>query len=109
VYDYALDMIDYAALQKSTNPAEETGSDISIYAIGLGSAGSVPSGASGPIGEYLLRYAAAVGDDGERTPDPCASTPTKTSCGQYYYAPSGNQLGEIFNDISTRIYSRLTQ
>ncbi len=109
VYDYALDMIDYASLQKSTNPAEETGSDISIYAIGLGSAGSVPSGASGPIGEYLLRYAAAVGDDGERTPDPCDGVATKTSCGQYYYAPSGNQLGEIFNDISTRIYSRLTQ
>jgi hypothetical protein len=111
VYDYALDMIDYAALQKSTNPAEQagTGSDISIYSIGLGGAGNTPSGASGPIGEYLLRYAAAVGDDGERTPDPCATAATKTNCGQYYYAPSGNELSEIFNDISTRIYSRLTQ
>jgi hypothetical protein len=111
VYDYALDMIDYASLQKSTNPAEQagSGSDISIYSIGLGAAGDTPPGASGPIGEYLLRYAANVGDDGERTPDPCASVASKLSCGQYYYAPSGNELSQIFNDISTRIYSRLTQ
>jgi hypothetical protein len=104
-------MIDYASLQKSANAAEQagSGSDISIYSIGLGGAGDTPSGASGPIGEYLLRYAAAVGDDGERTPDPCKTAASKTNCGQYYYAPSGNELSQIFNDISTRIYSRLTQ
>jgi hypothetical protein len=111
VYDYALDMIDYAALQKSENASEITGggSDIAIYSIGLGGAGATPSGASGPIGEYLLRYAASVGDDGERKNDPCAGVPSQTNCGQYYYTATGAGLSEIFNDISTRIYSRLTQ
>jgi hypothetical protein len=111
VYDYALDMVDYAALMKSTNLAEipASGSNIAIYSIGLGGAGDVPPGASGPIGEYLLRYMAAVGDDGERLPDPCATTATKVSCGQYYYTSTGTGLGYIFTDISTRIYSRLTQ
>ena len=111
VYDYALDMIDYAALQKSTNAAEtgSSGSDIAIYAIALGGAGDTPSGASGPLGEYLMRYAASVGDDGERINDPCDGIATKTNCGQYYYTATGAGLHEIFNDISTRIYSRLTQ
>jgi len=113
VYDYALDMVDYASLQKSANPLElagsESGSDIAIYSIGLGGAGDTPPGASGPIGEYLLRYAAAVGDDGERLPDPCAGIAAGTSCGQYYYTATGTGLGAIFNEISTRIYSRLTQ
>ncbi|NMB54541.1 MAG: VWA domain-containing protein [Leptolinea sp.] len=112
VYDYALDMVDYAALTKSDNGAEVAGepqTKIAIYAIGLGGAGDIPAGASGPIGEYLLRYAASVGDDGSRANDPCAGVPTKTNCGQYYYTSTGTGLGEIFNDISTRIYSRLTQ
>lgn len=112
-YDYALDMIDYASLQKSANPQElsgsDTGSDIAIYAVGLGAAGDQTPGASGPLGEYLLRYMAAVGDDGERLPDPCAGVASKTNCGQYYYTATGTGLGAIFNEISTRIYSRLTQ
>jgi hypothetical protein len=116
VYDYALDMVDFAALQRSTNPneLERAGSDIAIYSIGLGDAGDTPAGASGPIGEYLLRYVAAVGDDGDRTTNPCVDTfgvheAPQTSCGQYYYAPSGSGLRAIFNEISTRIYSRLTK
>jgi hypothetical protein len=118
VYDYALDQVDYAALQRSTNPLElsgsNTGSDIAIYSIGLGDAGTTPFGASGPIGEYLLRYMAAVGDDGDRTTDQCVDAfgvhaPARTSCGQYYYSPSGSGLRAIFNEISTRIYSRLTK
>ncbi len=111
VYDYALDMIDYAGLQVSGNPAEAaaSGSDTAMYAIGLGDAGNIPAGASGPIGEYLLRYMAQVGDDGDRSTDPCDGIATRTSCGQYYYAPSGSGLRAIFNEISTRIYSRLTK
>jgi len=116
VYDYTLDMIDFAALQRSSNAQElsRPGSDISIYSIGLGDAGNTPFGASGPIAEYLLRYMAAVGDDGDRDTDPCINglgvhEAAQTSCGQYYYAPSGAALRGIFNDISTRIYSRLTK
>jgi hypothetical protein len=111
-YDYALDMVDYAALTDSENAAEvagEPGTKIAIYSIGLGGAGDVPAGASGPIGEYLLRYAASVGDDGSRKDDPCDGVATQTKCGQYYYTSTGAGLSEIFNDISSRIYSRLTQ
>ena len=88
VFDYARDMSDEAALTKSTNLSEPPGNDIAIYTIGLGAAGDViPT--KGAIGEILLRYMAAVGDDGDRTTDPCRTTANKQSCGQYYYAPSG--------------------
>lgn len=112
VYDYALDMIDYAGLNISTNAGETgvSGSDTAIYAIGLGSAGSTPSGASGPIGEYLLRYMGGqIGDDNDRATNECEGVASMTDCGQYYYAPDGAGLRRIFNDISTRIYSRLTK
>jgi hypothetical protein len=63
----------------------------------------------GTIGEDLLRYMAAVGDDGDRTTDPCKamSVGAAQSCGQYYYAPDGNKLRKIFEDIATRIYTRI--
>ena len=72
VLDYALDMTDTAALTKSLNLNEPGGNEISIYTIGLGAAGgdtSDPFNVS--IGEQLLRYMAAVGDDGDRQTDPC--------------------------------------
>jgi hypothetical protein len=107
VTDYARDITDEAALTKSTNNKEPAGNDIAIYTIGLGAAGNVVPG-KGAIGEELLRYMAAVGDDGDRVTDPCSSTPNKKSCGQYYYAPSGEQLLPIFEDIASRIYTRIT-
>jgi pyrimidine operon attenuation protein/uracil phosphoribosyltransferase len=100
VLDYAMDMADTMALTKSTNLGEPAGNDIAIYSIGLGSA------VAG--GEKLLRYMAAVGDDGDRETDPCRSVASMTSCGQYYYAPQGNALLPIFEDIATRIYTRIT-
>ncbi len=110
VYDYALDMIDEAALtinDESThsdphyNPDEPLGNDIAIYSIGLGDALS--------FGEPLLRYMAAVGDDGDRNTDPCKNTPDKKSCGNYYYAATGADLLPVFEDIASRIYTRITQ
>ncbi|GAP22234.1 TadE/TadG family type IV pilus assembly protein [Leptolinea tardivitalis] len=118
VYDYALDMIDEAALLKSANDNEDIkGSDMAIYSIGLGDAGDSPAGVTNrPIGEYLLRYMASVGDDGNRLTDECSSNPatglpypTKQSCGQYYYTDDGTDLQSIFIDISSRIYTRLTK
>lgn len=125
VYDYALDQIDYAGLQNSANKNEtaSASSDIAMYSIGLGDADITPDGVdtsgnavtAGPIGEYLLRYMAKIGDDGDRSTDECFDAITgvqvapQTNCGQYYYAPSGSGLRAIFNEISTRIYSRLTK
>lgn len=109
VYDYALDMIDEAALtvnrsaigDPNYNPDEPIGNDIAIYSIGLGDAIS--------YGEPLLRYMAAVGDDGDRNTDPCKTTGKKKSCGNYYYAATGDALLPVFEDIASRIYTRITQ
>jgi hypothetical protein len=101
VLDYALDMVDETALTKSTNTNEPRGNEIAIYSIGLN--------VDGGVAEQFLRYVAAVGDDGDRVTDPCASTTANTSCGQYYYAPGGARLYAIFEDIASRIYTRISQ
>ena len=105
-FDYALDMVDEAALRASNNPDEPRGNDIAIYTIGLGT--SVQSGVP------LLRYMAAVGDDGDRITDECISKLTgailswNQNCGQYYYAASGADLSPIFDSIASRIYTKIT-
>ncbi len=102
VLDYAMDMVDEAALTSSLNANESRGNDLAIYSIRLGTqtAGSA---------EEFLRYMAAVGDDGDRQTDPCASVAANTSCGQYYNAPTSDYLKQIFEEIASRIYTRLTQ
>jgi hypothetical protein len=108
VLDYALDMTDTAALTKSLNLDEPGGNEMSIYTIGLGSVGDPTSGIY-TVGEQLLRYMAAVGDDGDRETDPCQGVPAQRTCGQYYYAPSGGSLEGIFLDIASRIYTRISE
>lgn len=102
VLDYAFDMVDEAALTQSTNLDEPLGNEMAIYSIRLG---SMSQGSP----ERFLRYMAAVGDDGDRTTDPCALTIANHSCGQYYFAPSGDNLLPIFEDIASRIYTRISQ
>ena len=102
VSDYARDMADALALTVSSNPEEPTGNDVAVYTILLGTE------ALASLGEPLLRYIAAVGDDGDRTTDPCESEPLTGWCGQYYYINHAAQLVEIFEDIATRIYTRIT-
>jgi hypothetical protein len=102
VFDYALDMTDEAALTRrlnTTDPLEPRGNDIAIYSIGLGDVST---------GETLLRYMAAVGDDGART-DPCTGHAARENCGQYYYASNGSSLLPIFENIASRIYTRIAQ
>ncbi len=74
----------------------------------------------------MLRYMANIGDDNFRNPipdnladtyppDPCDVTvfpvegAPQTSCGQYYYAPSGAYLTQIFEKIAGSIFTRITQ
>lgn len=111
-YDYALDKVDDMALTVITGTSQEPlGHDIGIFSIGLGDV--VKTNAMGVVtesyGEDLLRYMAAVGDDGDRDTDPCAGIAHKTSCGQYYYAPSGDELLPIFEEIASRIYTRISK
>jgi len=97
-----MDMVDEASLTVSDNDQEILGNNIAIYSIYLDSS-------SVTAGEYLLRYMADVGDDGDRNTQACASKPAGQSCGQYYHAPNADQLLPIFEDIASRIYTRITQ
>jgi hypothetical protein len=118
--DYAMDMIDRVALVYPLYPSEsaepKSGDEIAIYAIGLGKAAKPPD----YDGEMLLRYMANIGDDNFRNPipdnladayppDPCDGVPPQTSCGQYYYAPSGAYLTQNFENIAGSIFTRITQ
>lgn len=100
VEDYAMDMIDAAALLTSTNANEPRGENIIVYVIGLGDAHA---------GEGLLRYMANVGMDGSRANDACDGVATRQHCGHYYYAPTGNYLNQIFERIAKDIYTKLSR
>jgi hypothetical protein len=55
-----------------------------------------------------MRYVAAVGDDNNPGTNPCSSTPTGQSCGNYYFSPTGSGLMEVFEAIASRIFTRIT-
>jgi hypothetical protein len=106
VVDYAFDMADAAALLESTNADEPTGEDIIIYSIGLG--------VSTEYGVRTLRYIANVGEDGSRANDQCADLyhdvdELRTNCGNYYYAPYGAYLDQIFENIAGRIFTKISR
>ncbi|OJX39946.1 MAG: hypothetical protein BGO78_14255 [Chloroflexi bacterium 44-23] len=103
VMDYARDMIDQTALTESENPHEALGADIAVYTIGLGNIGDVST--------KLLRYMALIGIEGRRdVVDPCIGKSNETWCGQYYYDKgSGEDLSPIFEDIASRIFTRISQ
>ena len=127
--DYARDMTDRVALVyplyvPDPLPSEvlgdkepKAGDEVAIYAIGLGKAAKPPD----YDGEQLLRYMANIGDDNYRNPllafdptdlypdDPCEGIAPQTSCGQYYYAPSGAYLTQIFEKVAGSIFTRITQ
>ncbi len=139
-YDYARDMVDFAALtqrcppgalncqggalqasgvnlahpyntdEQRGKPAAQggdslAGTNIVLYSIGLGPEVI----ASSRQGETLLRYMAAVGDDGDRVTDPCRGVTSGLSCGNYYFAPDPSALGPVFEDIARRIFTRITR
>lgn len=82
-----------------------------IFTIGLGEAVLNSSGEVGgrPYGASLLRYIAAVGYDGDPSSDPCQSEPNYSKdCGNYYYRQEGHQLSQVFEDIASRIFTRIT-
>lgn len=114
-------MTDRVALLFSPNMdeppiADEYADEIAIYTIGLGKAAAPPD----YDGEEMLRYMANIGDDNARNPvpdiigddyppDPCDGAPVQTSCGQYYYAPSADDLKAIFETIAGSIFTRISQ
>lgn len=101
VDDYARDMADAAGLLVSTNPDEPIGEDIIIYSIALGTTG----------GADLLRYIANIGEDGTRANDSCVGFEAQPNinCGNYYYAPEGAYLDQIFESIAGRIFTKISR
>jgi hypothetical protein len=114
--DFARDMADFVGL------LPPDGQGASVFTIGLGAltvctggtyaAGSPPScdppftQGQEDAGEVLLRYIADIGDNA--TDDPCEDKSLGVSCGNYYFAPTSDELKQIFEDIADRILTRLT-
>ena len=87
-----------------------------VFTIGLGEelinntdchAASYPGGCEPNQGEELLRYIAAIGDDGDPSTDPCSGEPIGQSCGNYYFSPTGTGLIAVFEAIASRIFTRI--
>ena len=92
--------------ESGQSPAQNVAFLISNYEeVGHGAAAGIPL----ETHELVTVDMAAVGDDGDRTTDPCKTIAQKTNCGQYYYAPNSSFLGRIFDEIATRIYTRITE
>jgi hypothetical protein len=116
--DYARDWADFLGCPSPPNAtcAPTTGVDggqgVVIFTIGLGEdVTNYTEGAPNEDqGEKLLRYIAAVGDDGDPATDPCSSVAVGDDCGNYYFVldPSGGQLLNVFEAIASRIFTRIT-
>jgi Flp pilus assembly protein TadG len=111
--DYARDMADFVGCLPMNTAAGcngTVGQGAVIFTIGLGE-GVVDASHeahSRPYGASLLRYIAAVGDDGDPATDLCTGHADYTEwCGNYYYSPEGPGLTRIFEDVASRIFTRL--
>jgi hypothetical protein len=102
-------------------PGVDGGFEALVFSIGMGPAltlgscdtqyydGSSPDRTCEPdLGERLLRYVAAVGDDGNPDTDICTGAGVGADCGNYYYRESATDLDTVFDDIAKRIFTRLT-
>ncbi len=130
--DFARDMADFVACAPKKGEAAEWctqsldydaipaqgGQGALIYAIGLGQLMvSNFDGGDADAGDRLLRYIAAVGDDGNPETDFCAgvAVPALTtgndsySCGNFYFSEFGTGLTAVFESIASRIFTRLTK
>ncbi|MGD0806490.1 MAG: pilus assembly protein TadG-related protein [Anaerolineales bacterium] len=115
--DFARDQGDFVSCPASgTMPAcnGTKGQGAIIFTIGLGNEilalDDEAAGHQKPYGGALLRYLAAVGDDGNSATDPCSTEPDYTkNCGNYFFAQHGTDLDKVFEAIYSRIFTRLTQ
>lgn len=115
--DYARDWADFLACfpgELGIAACGVEGLGATIFTIGLGDQVTnhlyaIPARGMDPdVGEHLLRYIANVGFDGNPHNDPCTNVPIAGQCGNYYFAPDGDKLDEIFKAIGKRIFTRLT-
>jgi Flp pilus assembly protein TadG len=112
--DFARDQARFVACPAASPPAGcdgIKGQSAIIFTIGLGNqVTDVTDTAGVPYGAALLRFIAAVGDDGNPATDPCLGISDYTvSCGNYFWAEHGTNLQKIFSAIYSRIFTRLTE
>ena len=115
--DYARDWADFLGCPSPPNATclpttgVDGGQGVVIFTIGLGEdVTNYTAGGAVDQGEKLLRYIAAVGDDGDPATDPCSSAAVGDDCGNYYFVldPGGGQLLNVFEAIASRIFTRIT-
>ena len=114
--DYGRDMADFVGCYPLNTAAScsQTGQGAVIFTIGLGDQVLSTYGTDPiPPGVSLLRYIGAAGDDGDPGTDPCSGlydneTEFKTWCGNYYFSPTGDKLTSVFEDIASRMFTRIT-
>ena len=133
--DYAYDIATYMGSEAKPNGGGGMG--VLFYTIALGQKAVCTTGvtyAPGPpvicgdfnpgymdldsglpnTGELFLRYVADIGDNGKlnppggQDPNPCYTTGSGYQCGNYYFAPTGNDLLRIFLEIAGRIFTRIS-
>lgn len=117
--DYPRDMADFVGCPAENGEgscANTEGQAAVIFTIGLGEGVlDFTNETNGlPYGTALLRYIAAVGDDTDPTTDPCDALwgnddEWREWCGNYYYSPEGDQLVTVFQDIASRVFTRLAR
>jgi Flp pilus assembly protein TadG len=114
--DFARDQAKYVACY-ATSPSASCfgikGQGAVIFTIGLGNEILVMDNdtinGTKPYGASLLRYIAALGDDGDAATDMCETETDYTkSCGNYFFAQGGGDLNHVFELIYSRIFTRLT-
>ncbi len=114
--DFAMDMADLMACD-SKSPASGcsgAGQGSVLFAVGLGSQITNSKDDNGVLnyGDNLLRYIGAVGDDGNPLTNACDGVAIDASgydCGNYYFTPTGAGVDDVFQSITSRIYTRLTK
>jgi Flp pilus assembly protein TadG len=113
--DYARDMADLVSCDPKTPVnCSRAGQGAVMFGIGLGGTvvGNPVDSGGVSFGDTLLRYIGAVGDDGNPATDPCSGVAKNSGgydCGNYYFTPNGAGLDNVFTQIASRIYTRLTR
>ncbi len=119
--DAARDAADWVGCPDSTSPQPAAcagvapgGQGAVIFTIGLGDAmvnntcDPMYGTCDDDLGEQLMRYIAAVGDDANPATDVCSAVASEENCGNYYFAPEGADLLRVFEAIASRIFTRIT-
>ncbi len=119
--DFARDQARFVACAATADNISDSCNDILgqgaiIFAVGLGdeilTLDDSSDGNLKPYGASLLRFIAAIGDDGDADPvdsDLCKDEPDYTkNCGNYFFAQAGTDLTRVFELIYSRIFTRLT-